>query len=130
MAICDNCHYKCIFSEIESKMLKLSKIEEDRTHSHAQGRCYMPLPRYMAFSITCTTRISTKWKKASAEVCHKCSKIRGGHWKSSFEFVAPWSHLSWSLFCFCFSASSSLENKTNIPQTSFTGTAESYYRRN
>ena len=60
MAICDNCHYKCIFSEIESKMLKLSKIEEDRTHSHAQGRCYMPLPRYMAFSITCTARISTK----------------------------------------------------------------------
>ena len=50
MAIFDNCHYKCIFSEIESKMLKLSKIEEDRTHSHAQGRCYIPLPRYMAFS--------------------------------------------------------------------------------
>ena len=24
-------------------------------------------------------------------VTHKCSKIRGGHWKSSFEFVAPWS---------------------------------------
>ena len=38
MAIFDNCHYKCIFSEIESKMLKVSKTEEDRTHSHAQGR--------------------------------------------------------------------------------------------
>ena len=60
MAIFNNCHYKCIFSEIESKMLKVSQIEEDRTHSHAQGRCYIPLPRYMAFSIARTARISTK----------------------------------------------------------------------
>ena len=60
MAIFNNCHYKCIFSEIESKMFKVSKIEEDRTHSHAQGRCYILLPRYMVFSITCTARISTK----------------------------------------------------------------------
>ena len=59
MAIFNNCHYKCIFSEIESKMLKVSQIEEDRTHSHAQGRCYIPLPRYMAFSIARTARIST-----------------------------------------------------------------------
>ena len=28
-------------------------------------------------------------KKASAEVCHKCSKIRLGDRKSSFEVVAP-----------------------------------------
>ena len=60
MAIFNNCHFKCIFSEIESKMLKVSQIEEDRTHSHAQGRCYISLPRYMAFSITRIARISTK----------------------------------------------------------------------
>ena len=42
MAIFDNCHYKCIFSEIESIMLKVSKIEEDRTQSHAQGRLLHP----------------------------------------------------------------------------------------
>ena len=50
-----------MFSEIESKMLEVSKIEEDTTDSHAQGSaCYIPLLGYLASSIT---RISTKLKK-------------------------------------------------------------------
>ena len=34
MAVFNNCHYKCIFSEIESKMFKVSKIEEDPELTH------------------------------------------------------------------------------------------------
>ena len=33
-----------VFSEFKSKMLEVSNIEEDTTHSHAQGSaCYIPL---------------------------------------------------------------------------------------
>ena len=50
-----------MFSEFESKILEVSKIEEDTTHSYVQGKaCYIPLSGYLASLITC---ISTKLNK-------------------------------------------------------------------
>ena len=50
-----------MFSEFESKILEVSKIEEDTTHSYVQGKaCSIPLSGYLASLITC---ISTKLKK-------------------------------------------------------------------
>ena len=78
-----------IFSEFENKMLSVEdRPGEDRTHSHAQGRRYMPLPRCVAFYSQLHVSPVNK-TKASAEVCHKCSKIRLGDRKSSFKVVAP-----------------------------------------
>ena len=50
-----------MFSEFESKILEVSKIEEDRTQSYVQGKaCYIPLSGYLSSLITC---ISTKLNK-------------------------------------------------------------------
>ena len=50
-----------MFSEFESKILEVSKIEEDTTQSYVQGKaCYIPLSGYLASLITC---ISTKLNK-------------------------------------------------------------------
>ena len=70
---------------------------EDRTHSHAQGRRYMPLLRCVAFYSQLHVSPVNK-TKASAEVCHKSSKIRLGDRKSSFKVVAPWSVKSMFIF--------------------------------
>ena len=54
MAIFNNA-FISVFSEFESKLLEVSKIEEDITDSHAQGSaCYIPLSRNLASSITRT----------------------------------------------------------------------------
>ena len=53
--------FRSVFSEFESKILEVSKIEEDRTQSYVQGKaCYIPLSGYLSSLITC---ISTKLNK-------------------------------------------------------------------
>ena len=78
-----------IFSEFENKMLKVSKIGLAKTEHTHMRKVDATCPFRVAWlSIVNCTRIVNK-TKASAEVCHKCSKIRLGDRKSSFKVVAP-----------------------------------------
>ena len=83
-----------IFSEFENKMLKVSKIGLAKTeHTHMRkvdATCPFRVAWLSIVNYMHVLHISPlNKKKASAELCHKCSKIRLGDRKSSFEVVAP-----------------------------------------
>ena len=136
MAIFNNCHYKCIFPQ--SLKIKCSKCRRQKKTEHTHMR---EVDATSPFRVTWLSQLHVlhvsplnkkrlvlkfvinvlRLEKATENLLLKLLPL---------DQLNPCSSFLITLLFLLLSVFNPIENKTNIAQTSFTGTTERYYRRN